>query len=254
MTLSVGLCDALPMRRADRLFRIIQHLRSQRSPTTAQKLSVELEVSPRTVYRDIRDLQTSGVPIRGEAGVGYMLSKSYDLPPVMFDEEELEALVLGARLVRSFADPGLGNGASRALAKIESVLPSRLRERVEDSPLYAVDARSPLADRQALGALRQAIHERKRVAIDYCDAADVTSSRTVLPLALYYWGPTWTLAGWCELRGDFRTFRVDRLRSLRVLDERFELMPGRTLEDLMRLRGYGPDGHERHSLQAEHAV
>jgi predicted DNA-binding transcriptional regulator YafY len=233
------------MRRADRLFRIIQHLRSHRSPTTAQQLSVELEVSLRTIYRDIRDLQGSGVPIRGEAGVGYMLSKSYDLPPIMFDEEELEALVLGARLVRSFADPALGNAASRALAKIETVLPSRLRERAGDSPLYAVDVRAPLAHRQALGALRQAIRDRRRVSIEYSDAAQAPSSRVVLPLALYYWGPTWTLACWCELRGDFRTFRVDRVRELRVLDERFEPTPGRTLEDLLRLHTCPSDAPER---------
>ena len=205
------------------------------------QLARELEISSRTVYRDIRDLQSSGVPIRGEAGVGYMLSRSYDLPPIMFDEEEIEALVLGARLVGSFADPGLAAGISRALAKVESVLPPRLRERIDASPLFAVDSRSPLEHRRSLGSLRRAIHERRRVSIAYSDAAEAASTRIVQPLALYYWGPTWTLVGWCELRDDFRTFRVDRVRDLRVLDETFPLVPGRTLDDLLRTHPCGDE-------------
>src|SRR5947209_20043905 len=124
------------MRRADRLFRIVQRLR-RRGATTARQLADALEVSERTVYRDIRDLTTSGVPIQGEAGVGYALDRSFDLPPLMFDETEIEALVLGARIVKAWADPQLAGAAEEALRKIESILPPRLRERLSEAALFA---------------------------------------------------------------------------------------------------------------------
>src|SRR5713226_3665448 len=155
------------MRRADRLFRLVQLLRRSRV-VTAQRLAQELEVAERTVYRDIRDLSLSGVPIRGEAGVGYALAHGFDLPPLMFSEEEIEALVLGARVVQSWADPALAKAADSVLAKVEMVLPDKLRSKVAGSTLLVPDfhtgGRAP-----NLGALRGAIREGRKVHFRYLD-------------------------------------------------------------------------------------
>src|SRR5438067_8044689 len=140
------------MRRADRLFRIVQRLR-RRGATTARDLAQALEVSERTVYRDVRDLLLSGVPIQGEAGVGYALDRSFDLPPLMFDEEEIEALVLGARIVRAWADAKLARSAEEALQKIEAVLPSHLKDKLASTALYALDCHVKKEIRSGMGDL-----------------------------------------------------------------------------------------------------
>ncbi|MDX1382945.1 MAG: YafY family protein [Thermoanaerobaculia bacterium] len=222
------------MRRADRLFQIIQLLRRRRRPITAGELAERLRVSERTVYRDVRDLIDSGVPLRGEAGVGYVLSRSYDLPPLMFDEQELEALVLGARIVQSWADPGLAAAADALMAKVEVVVPERLRPRIDATTLYSINLRPDAAARARLGDLRAAVAAGRRVRFAYTDAEGVDSRRTVRPLGLFFWGVSWTLASWCELREDFRNFRIDRIDRLEVLDDAFEAEPGKTLEDLFR--------------------
>jgi predicted DNA-binding transcriptional regulator YafY len=221
------------MRRADRLFRIVQRLR-RRGATTARDLAQALEVSERTVYRDVRDLVLSGVPIQGEAGVGYALDRSYELPPLMFDEEEIEALVLGARIVRAWADAKLARAAEEALQKIEGVLPPRLKQKLAEAALYAPDFHIKAGIRSGLSDLRQAVREQKKARFRYVDKAQAGSERTVQPLGLYYWGQTWTLAAWCELRQGFRNFRVDRIEELSVTRERFEKIPGRTLADFVR--------------------
>ena len=221
------------MRRADRLFRIVQRLR-RRGVTTARDLALALEVSERTVYRDVRDLLLSGVPIQGEAGVGYALDRSYELPPLMFDEDEIEALVLGARIVRAWADPKLARAAEEALQKIEGVLPPRLKQKLAEAALYAPDFHIKAELRSGLSELRLAVREQKKARFRYLDKARAGSERTVQPLGLYYWGQTWTLAAWCELREGFRNFRVDRIEGLSVTAERFEQVPGRTLADFVR--------------------
>ncbi len=221
------------MRRADRLFRIVQRLR-RRGATTARDLAQALEVSERTVYRAVRDLVLSGVPIQGEAGVGYALGRSYELPPLMFDEEEIEALVLGARIVRAWADAKLARAAEEALQKIEGVLPPRLKQKLAEAALYAPDFHIKAGIRSGLSDLRQAVREQKKARFRYVDKAQAGSERTVQPLGLYYWGQTWTLAAWCELRQGFRNFRVDRIEGLSVTGERFEKIPGRTLADFVR--------------------
>lgn len=220
------------MRRADRLFRIVQRLR-KRGATTARDLAQALEVSERTVYRDVRDLLLSGVPIQGEAGVGYALDRSFDLPPLMFDEEEIEALVLGARIVRAWADPKLARAAEEALQKIEGVLPPRLKSKLAEAALYAPDFHIKAQLRSGLGDLRQAVREQRKARFRYLDKAQAGSERTVQPLGLYYWGQTWTLAAWCELRQGFRNFRVDRIEGLSITPEQFEKVPGRTLADFV---------------------
>src|SRR5438067_2062120 len=220
------------MRRADRLFRIVQRLR-RRGVTTARDLAQALEVSERTVYRDVRDLLLSGVPIQGEAGVGYALDRSFDLPPLMFDEEEIEALVLGARIVRAWADAKLARSAEEALQKIEGVLPPHLKTKLAEAALYAPDFHVKKQLRSGLTELRQAVREQKKARFRYVDKAQAGSERTVQPLGLYYWGQTWTLAAWCELRQGFRNFRIDRIEDLSVTSERFEKVPGRTLADFV---------------------
>jgi predicted DNA-binding transcriptional regulator YafY len=222
------------MRRADRLFRIVQRLR-RRGATTARQLAEALEVSERTVYRDIRDLLVSGVPIQGEAGVGYALDRSYELPPLMFDEEEIEALVLGARVVSAWADKKLARAAEEALQKIEAVLPPRLKSKLADSALLVPDFHVRESLRAALEPLRRAIREQRKARFRYVDKAQVASERVVHPLGLAYWGQTWTLTAWCEMRDGFRNFRLDRIDALEILADRFESAPGRTLADFLAL-------------------
>jgi predicted DNA-binding transcriptional regulator YafY len=220
------------VRRADRLFQIIQRLR-RHAPVTAATLAGELEVSPRTIYRDVQDLSASGVPILGEAGVGYALPRGFDLPPLMFTDEEIEALVLGARIVESRADAALARAARDVLAKVEAVLPARLRDRVAGAALFAPGYRVQAANGE-LTALRGAIRGQHKVSFAYRDRADAATARTVQPLGIFYWGATWSLGAWCELREGFRNFRIDRISALAVLEETFRPVPGRTLKDFFR--------------------
>ena len=220
------------MRRADRLFEIVQILRRRRL-TTAHYLAEVLEISERTVYRDIRDLLCAGVPVRGEAGVGYALEKGYDLPPLMFTNEEIEALTLGARIVRSWADPALARAADRALSKIDAVLPKSLKGRMENLPLFAVNfAPDPLAAERMV-QLRAAVHQKRKVLLGYRSAKDETTARTVRPLCLTFFAPVWMLTAWCELRGAFRNFRIDRIVELTLLETTFEDEPGKTLDEFL---------------------
>jgi predicted DNA-binding transcriptional regulator YafY len=221
------------MRRADRLFEIIQHMR--RKPTTkASDLASALEVSERTIYRDVQDLMASGVPIEGEAGVGYVLRAGFDLPPLMFKEQEIEALVLGARIVESWADAELAEAASNAIAKIEAVIPERLRGYMTSTALLAPEAcgAAPLAF--DMGELRRAVRSQLKVRFRYVDVLRQRSERTVRPLSLAFFGPVWVLAAWCDLRNDFRTFRLDRIEQFDVTGERFRNERGKTLHDFLK--------------------
>jgi predicted DNA-binding transcriptional regulator YafY len=221
------------MRRADRLFQLIQALR-RRPVVTAATLARELEVSERTIYRDIRDLVSSGVPIDGEAGVGYTLRRGFDLPPLMFTEAEVEAMALGTRVVMSWGDAALAKAAESALQRVEAALPERLRQRIERTALYAPGFHVPQRVVVQLAELRRAVDERRRVRLAYVDRLGESTERTVRPLGLFFWGSTWTVEAWCELRHDFRSFRLDRVAALEVLEARFEDEPGRTLADFFR--------------------
>jgi predicted DNA-binding transcriptional regulator YafY len=220
------------MRRADRLFQIVQHLRARRL-TTAAQLAGWLQISERTVYRDIRDLSVSGIPVEGEAGVGYRLRPGFDLPPIMFTMDEVEALVAGARVMETWGGLALGGHARSALAKIALALPPARREEIERTKLFAPRFLAPKDAAAGLETVRQAILGRRKLHIEYVDGAERTSTRTVLPLALNFWGTTWSVAAWCESREDFRVFRLDRIRSLHMGDEKFEEVPGRTLADFV---------------------
>lgn len=219
------------MRRADRLFQLIQLMR-RRPVVTAASLARDLEVSERTVYRDIRDLMLSGVPIEGEAGVGYTLRKGFDLPPLMFTASEIEALVLGARVVQSWGDPALAKAASDALVRVEAALPDRLKANIERTPLFAPAFHVPQSVLSRLSTIRSAIDGSQKVLLHYSDAKGEVTVRTVRPLGLFFWGAIWSLEGWCELRNDFRAFRLDRMNAVEATAETFEQEPGKTLADM----------------------
>ncbi len=220
------------MRRADRLFQLVQILRGGRIHTAAS-LALDLEVSERTLYRDIRDLIASGVPIEGEAGIGYVMREGFDLPPLMFTATEVEALVMGARMVEAWADEKLAAHARNVLSKVHAVLPKKLATRIDNLPLYAMDFHVPGEMRANLEPVRRAVSGRNLLRFKYRRADGSESARVVRPLGLYFWGKLWTLAAWCELRRDFRNFRPDRMSQVEVLDEVFELDPERELDAYM---------------------
>ena len=221
------------MRRAERLFQLVQLIRGRRL-STARFLAERLEVSERTVYRDVADLMAQGVPIEGEAGVGYRMRAGFDLPPLMFSNDEARALVASVRLARSRLDTGLAAQAEAALSKILAVLPSAARAAAESVAVYAPPVGPDAATRERLQVLRLATESRNRVWLRYVDLKDRVSERTVRPLGCFFWSEVWTLAAWCEEREGFRNFRVDRIERLEVLDEQFRDEPGRTLADLFR--------------------
>ncbi len=231
------------MRRADRLFQIIRLLQQRRTATTAAHIAEKLSVSERTIYRDIRDLVGTGTPIDGEAGVGYRIRPGYDLPPLMFSRDELQALVLGVRIVRQVGDPGLASAADAILEKVGAVLPRNLKPLLADTHLFstigATNGPVQNAGLDAFTVARRALIDQRRLSISYADAAGAESSRTIRPLGVFFWGKTWTLAAWCELRADFRNFRLDRVSSARPIGKPFRDEPGKTLRDM--LAKYGPD-------------
>ncbi|MCF7223643.1 helix-turn-helix transcriptional regulator [Marilutibacter chinensis] len=227
------------MRRADRLFLLIHALRGRRNAITAQRLAETLEVSLRTVYRDVADLQRSGVPIEGEAGVGYLLRKGSDIPPLMFTPDELEALVVGSRFVRAFGGERLGRGATTALLKIEAVLPPELRASTDRSRIFAPEVER-LETSGIIDALHDAVTARQVLRIDYRDEGGRASAREIEPLCLAFWGGSWTLGAWCRLRGDFRNFRPDRIVEYRGTGEVFADERTRGLQAYFEAMGVDP--------------
>ena len=220
------------MRRADRLFRLVQVLRARRF-ATARTLAEALEVSERTVYRDVRDLSLSGVPIEGEAGVGYALRRDFDLPPLMFDFQEVEALTAGARMVQAWSSPTLAKAAQSALDKIAAALPTDKRIAMDRTRLYAPSFHVDRETGKVLDVMREAIVDGRRLSFQYQDEAGKPSERKVRPLGLYFWGQRWTLAAWCEMREDFRNFRLDRAAHV-TIGNRFPDEPGKRLDDFLR--------------------
>lgn len=220
------------MRRADRLFEIIQIMRRS-GLIRAKDLADRLEVSERTIYRDIQAMIAQGVPIEGEAGVGYVMRAGFDLPPLMFNEVEIEALVLGARIVESQADPELADAASSVISKVEAVVPEPLRDYMARTALLAPANRIMVPITLDIAALRRALREHLKVRFDYTDGIGEATSRTVRPLSLAYFGPVWLLAAWCELREDFRVFRLDRIADFQMTSDQFRDEPGRTLREFL---------------------
>ncbi|WP_193384379.1 YafY family protein [Pseudovibrio sp. FO-BEG1] len=211
------------MRRADRLLQIVQLLRRHRGPVTGDVMAEELEVSVRTLYRDIVSLQSTGVPIRGEAGVGYVLDEGYDLPPLMFNSDELEAVMMGLRHVQVRGDEQLIRTASDVIAKIAAVLSPEARDEFIEAPLYAPDfGVEPIPTaRIELKDVRQAIRGQNKLRLTYEDAQGEMSERLIWPLSLTFFAQSRMIVAWCELRKDFRAFRTDRVTHMEVLEDRY---------------------------------
>jgi len=213
------------MRRADRLFQIIQAMRRRRGPVTAEALAEELETSKRTIYRDIADLIGQRVPIRGEAGLGYVLDGHFDMPPLMLTADEIEAAVLGAQWVAGRGDAVLASAARDLIAKITNVVPERLR------PFFAQPATGTrpgniAADGIDIAQTRSWIHAGRKIRISYRDERGETSERVIWPVVIGYFDAVRMLAAWCELRQDFRSFRTDRVAAAEFLEERHDCRPG----------------------------
>ncbi|MBV7256781.1 YafY family transcriptional regulator [Pacificimonas sp. WHA3] len=221
------------MRRADRLFQIVQYLRGGRLVTAAM-LAERLEVSERTIYRDIADLQSTGVPVDGEAGVGYVLRSGYDLPPLMFTRDEIVALVAGLRMVNSWGGMSMARAAVEAMVKIESVLPEALRGRVADTRIFAPPMNLSEDVRKLIDVIEAAIANREILRFDYEDQHGNQTSRQVHPLGLWFWGKVWTLVSWCETRQDFRMFRLDRTIGLAATGGTFTPVAERSLAACLR--------------------
>jgi predicted DNA-binding transcriptional regulator YafY len=209
------------MRRADRLFQIIQVLRRSRKPLTADAIAEELETSKRTVYRDIATLIGQRVPIRGEAGMGYVLERGFDMPPLMLTPDEIEAAVLGAQWVASHAEPALARAAQDLIAKIADTVPDRLRGFVLEPVIRARPDSNATTDRIDMAQMRAQIHAGRKVALCYCDEHGRNTRRTIWPIAVGYLAAVRHVIAWCELRSDFRSFRADRVVEATYLEERY---------------------------------
>lgn len=221
------------MRRADRLFQIVQYLRGGRL-VRARQLSEWLEVSERTIYRDVADLQASGVPIEGAAGVGYILRDGYDLPPLMFTREEIVALLAGARLIRAWGGAAMARSAEEAMIKIDAVIPEKTRVRQSEIEIHAFAPEMTEEVRALIDFLELAADKRKCLSVTYSDAKGKASERVLRPLGLWFWGKVWTLVAWCELRSDFRMFRLDRMTDVKETGDKFRPEQGKTLKDFYR--------------------
>ncbi len=211
------------MRRADRLLQIIQILRRSDGPTTAQAIAEELEVVPRTIYRDVATLQAARVPIDGAAGVGYLLRPGYDLPPLMFGTSEIEAIVLGLNMVADRGDEELARGAGDALAKIRAVVPPDTADAALRAMLFVPHAvEDGVEFGPHLPTIRQAIRNSFKLCISYNDASGNRSARTIWPLGLYLYSHVTLVCAWCEARQSFRTFRSERIEQCVTLKARFD--------------------------------
>jgi len=209
------------MTRTERLLALIQVLRRHRRPVTGRRLAEEMSVSLRTIYRDLQTLTDQGAPIEGEAGIGFVLRPGFLLPPLMFRDEEIEVLVLGSRWVAQQSDPALATAAQDVVAKIMTVLPEKLKERVEFTGLFPVPAGEPAKDVVEARVLREAIRCEHKLRIVYRDEQRRKTRRVIWPLALAYYERVRVLVAWCETRRGFRHFRTDRIISAVITDESF---------------------------------
>ncbi len=224
------------MRRADRLFDIIQALRGRKQPTTAAFLAQRLEVTTRTIYRDIATLQARRIPIEGEPGLGYFLRKGFDLPPLMFTIEEVEAITVGANLVQRIRDPKLQEAAQSVLNKLQHTVPSELRSYLASPRFYVSEGDTVRPDGIALVDVRNAIRGCRKISITYVDEQQRQSCRTIWPIATVYYVDVTLIAAWCELRQDYRHFRVDRIIQSELLSEQFSGDSSRMMTEWMAMR------------------
>jgi predicted DNA-binding transcriptional regulator YafY len=214
----------VPMRRADRLFDIIRVLRAAAGPVTAATLAEDLEVTARTIYRDIATMQARRIPIEGAAGIGYVLRRGFDLPPLMFTEDEAEAIAVGVRMLARTGDPGLQKAADSVLSKVTLVVPDPLRDYLNAAPVYVSKSGAPVPEQRDLpSTIRHAIRDNRKMRIAYEDGDTRRTDRVIQPFAVAYYVEATLVCAWCELRNDIRHFRSDRIVSAEVLDESFTI-------------------------------
>ena len=219
----------MPLRRADRLFDILLILRGAKAPVTAAAIANELEVTVRTVYRDVATLQARRIPIEGTAGIGYVLRRGFDLPPLMFTEDETEAIAVAVRMLARTGDPGLQKAAEGVLQKVTQVVPDPLRDYLSAAPVYVSKSGAPVpAQRDLPTTIRHAIREARKLRISYEDELGRRTLRVIQPFAVAYYVEATLVCAWCELRNDTRHFRTDRVVSAEVLDETFTI-PARVM-------------------------
>ncbi|UDF30780.1 UNVERIFIED_ORG: YafY family transcriptional regulator [Roseateles sp. XES5] len=233
------------MRRADRLFDIIQALRGKTQPTTAAALAERLEVTTRTIYRDIATLQARRIPIEGEPGLGYLLRKGFDLPPLMFTVEEIEAISVGAHLVHRIRDPKLRDAAESVLSKLQHTVPRELRAYLASPRFLVSDGDAVRPEGIELLEVREAIRACRKIHITYLDEQSRRSQRTIWPIATVYYVDVTLIAAWCELREDYRHFRVDRIQKSQITQERFATDSSRLMAEWIAKRAGQPPNASR---------
>lgn len=223
--------------RAARLFVLLDQLRLSRRPVSARTLAEATGVSERTIYRDMATLQAMGAPIRGEGGIGYQIERGHFLPPLHFDADELDAIAFGMRLVAARGDTELGQAAGRVAAKLEAVVPEADRGSVQQDRMFALSAgRMSKAGQNVqnrLGILRRAVKSRNKLEIGYTGLNGRPSDRRIRPLGLTAFDTVWLLTAWCELRNDFRNFRLDRIDRVEMLPDCFPPERGKELKDYL---------------------
>lgn len=222
------------MRKAERLNEIVHHLRRMHQAVTAETLAALFEVSPRTIYRDIQDLMDSGIPITGEAGVGYVIDKHYHLPPIMFDADEIEAIALGISMVSNWTDDAFARKAKSAYEKIQATLTAPMIHELTQISTFSAPSRYKIPWKVNFTEVRECIRRKQFVTFSYLDLSDQVTERTIRPLALISFSPIWLLAGWCEMRQNFRNFRLDRISDFSVSPQRFQDEKGKALSDYLK--------------------
>ncbi|NVK31145.1 MAG: YafY family transcriptional regulator [Gammaproteobacteria bacterium] len=207
--------------RTERLFKLGQYLRRQRQAVTAEQLAAQFGVSTRTIYRDIQLLSDAGVSIKGEAGVGYIISRDAYLPPIMLNDNEIEAVALGLAMARQATDAQFARSATSAYEKVCATLPKYMLEQVAQISTYTTTPHTPPKDHTHFSDLRESIKQKQIIEIHYCDENGMASQRKLQPIALIFASPVWMLVGWCQLRSDFRHFRLDRIKQLHCTEVQF---------------------------------
>lgn len=225
---------AFKVKKAERLNEIVHHLRRMHQAITAESLATVFEVSPRTIYRDIQDLVNAGTPITGEAGVGYVIDKQYHLPPIMFDPDEIEAIALGISMVSNWTDEAFAKKAKSAYCKIQATLTAPMINELTQISTFSAPSRYKIPWTVNFTEVRECIRRKRYVSFTYYDLDEHQTERTIRPLALISFSPVWLLGGWCELRQDFRNFRLDRIKRFTQLGSCFRDEKGKALADYLK--------------------